>query len=333
MKPVDLDIIIVSYNTREVTLACLKSLLPALENLAAQMIVIDNASEDGTVQAIRDQHPEVVVIANRSNRGFAAANNQGLARARGRYQLLLNSDTEVHRDTLRTVVDYADAHPEVGILGCRSYGRDGKQQLTMFREPRLADLAINVAVPRSLMMRSPRLGRARYVGCDLDQEHDVEVVTGCFMLARQEMIRQIGGLDEDFFMYGEEVEWCHRARAAGWQVRYVPHASILHYGGVSTERCASQMSQAMARSQVMLFQKTRGTGTAWAANALMLLRDLPRATAWAVLRLKRWPEDSTFARGMQRSARRAALHAQGLVRRDWRPRPTTGRPSLGAAST
>lgn len=336
MNAIDLDIIIVSYNTRAVTLRCLETLGPATAGLSAQIIVVDNASTDGSVEAIREQHPDVRVIANRSNRGFAAANNQGFARARGRYHLLLNSDTEVDPDTLHTVIDYADEHRDVGILGCRCFSANGRQQRTIFREPRLADLAMNVVVPRSLMMRSRLLGRARYVGQSLDVEHDVEVVTGCFMLARREMVDAIGGLDEDFFMYGEEVAWCHKARAAGWLVRYMPDASILHLGSVSAEKKPTQMSQSMARGQVLLLQKTRGRGAAWAGNLLMLLRDLPRAAAWSALQWYPWPSDSEFAGGMQRSVDRVRLHARGLVRTDWRPStPTdrpTGRPVLQKAS-
>jgi GT2 family glycosyltransferase len=282
-------------------------------------MLIDNASTDGSADAVRGTFPGVTVIANADNKGFAAANNQGVKLARGRYLLLLNPDTEVYAETLSQTLVFAEANPSVGVIGCRVFGDDGKQQSTLFRTKRVRDVAINTFVPNRLMRRSRWLGRCRYSGIDLDVTHSVEIVAGCFMFVRREAYEQVGGMDEAFFMYGEEAEWCHRFRKHGWEVQYCPGASILHYGGVSTDRHPTEMNLAMARSNLLLVQKTRGKAAAYLANFFMLIRDVPRAIAWMLL--SPLPREATSAtmRSVKRAADRSGLHLRGLFRLDWNP--------------
>ncbi len=305
-----MSVVVVSFNTRELTLACLRTVREQTASLSYEIIVVDNDSADGSVEAVRREFADVQLIANRLNAGFARANNQGIARARGRYVLLLNSDTEVQDDAIGRTVRFADEHPDVGVVGCRAFQPDGNQQSTMFRYLRLGDVLVNTFLPNRLMRRSRTLGRSRYVGLSRDEVQDVEVVAGCFMLVRREVIQAAGGMDEGFFMYGEEAEWCHRIRQAGWGVRYFPGARILHHGGASTSQRPGQMKLAMAQSQLVFLRKTRGALVAYIANLLMLLRDLPRVLAWGLLTVA---PDSEPRKAMTPAAKRFPFHLRSLA--------------------
>ncbi len=318
-KCVDISIIIVSYNTRDVTLACVRSVFERAHGCSWEVILIDNDSKDGSVEAIREAYPEVLIIENADNRGFAAANNQGLRIARGRYLLLLNPDTEVYPETLSKTLEYAEANPRLGVIGCRVFGDDGKQQSTLFRVKRVSDVAINAFIPNRVMRRTRWLGRCRYAGIDLNCEHAVEIVAGCFMFVRRTAFEEVGEMDEAFFMYGEEAEWCHRFRRHGWGVQYFPGASILHYGGISTDRHPAEMNLAMARSNLLLVQRTSGRLAAYCANLFMLLRDLPRAAAWQALAPFMRGKESATARSLRQAAARTVLHLSGLIRFNWNP--------------
>lgn len=315
--PPDVSVIIVSYNTRDVTAACVRSIYERTSDCTFEVIVVDNASKDGSAELISRDFPSAIVIANSENKGFAAANNQGLRVAHGRFLLVLNPDTEVNEGTIARSLAFAEQNAGVGVIGCRVLGPDGEQESTLFRYLRLRDVLINVLVPNRMMLKTKLLGRARYPGIDLDREQDVEVVAGCFMFIPREAFEQVGEMDEGFFMYGEEAEWCYRFASAGWSVRYFPGASILHYGGVSTAQCPTEMTLAMARSQLLLLQRTRGRLVAFVANLLMLLRDLPRATAWQIVSRVSVPKNRTLRLVLKRSAKRCALHARGLVKLDW----------------
>jgi GT2 family glycosyltransferase len=317
MSPPDVSVIVVSYNTREVTLGCLRSIFERSRGCSYEVIVVDNASSDGSAEALREAFPQAVVIASPENVGFARANNVGLAKATGSCLLLLNPDTEVFERTLADTLAHLRAHPEVGLIGCRSFGADGVQQSTLFRYPTLPAVLVNVLFPGRIMRRSRILGRSRYVGESLDEIRDVDVVAGCFMFLRREVYEQVGGMDEDYFMYGEEVEWCYRIHRAGWRIRYFPGASILHYGGVSSDLFPSECNLALATGQLLTLQKIRGPFVAWVANLCMLLRDLPRVCAWSLLRRLEWAPDSPFAGAMRRTVDRWSVHVRGLARWNW----------------
>lgn len=321
MSVPDVSVVIVSYKTPDLVVACLRSIDENTRGCTAEVVLVDNASGDGTVERVREAFPKAKVIANADNKGFAAANNQGIALATGRYVLLLNPDTELRGDTLTETLRFAEANPDAGVIGCRCFNVDGTQQSTLFRDKRLLDFVVNTVLPNRLMRRTRMFGRSRYHGIDLDSVQDVEVVAGCYMFVPRQALEQVGGMDEDFFMYGEESEWCWRFRRRGWKVRYFPGASILHYGGVSTDRHPSEMNLAMAISHVLLFQKTRGKASAYIANLLMVIRDLPRLAAWSVMRLvRRDAATGPVGAGLKKASQRCGMHLRGLGRLDWRPR-------------
>jgi hypothetical protein len=316
----DVSVIIVSYNTRDLTVECVRSIRERDRGCEIEIIVVDNDSSDGTVEALEEAFGnDIVLIASKANLGFAAGNNRGLEAARGRWLLLLNPDTEIHDDAITRTLRYAESKPDAGVVGVRCLNPDGSQQSTLFRDKRVFDFVINVIVPNRIMRRSRLLGRSRYTGIDLDQEQCVEVVAGCYMFVPRAAYEEVGGMDERFFMYGEESEWCHRIRSTGRSVWYCPDASILHYGGVSADRHPAEMNLAMAHSTIMLVRQTRGPVAAYVANLAMLLRDAPRALLWPVYRAIKKTADTTVGQGLRRSAGRFRFHLSGLVRPNWNP--------------
>ena len=315
----DVSVLIVSYNTRELTVACVRSIRERDTGCHIEIIVVDNDSSDGTVEALRAADPDVVLIANTDNKGFAAANNQAIAASTGRHLLLLNPDTEIHDSTITDTLRFAEGHPDTGVVGVRCLNPDGSQQSTIFRDKRVLDFLINVLVPNRIMRKSRILGRSRYIGADLNLTQTVEVVAGCYMFVPRAVFEAAGGMDEHFFMYGEEAEWCHRIRKHGWSVYYYPGTSILHYGGVSADRHPAEMNLAMSHSMLMLIRKTRGPLSAWTANLAMLLRDAPRVIIWPFYKALKSSTNSSMTDGLARAVGRFRFHLSGLFRPNWIP--------------
>ena len=319
MSTPDVSVVIVSYNTRDLTVACVRSLYEQENGCSVEVIVVDNDSHDGTVEALRHTFPDTVVIANTDNKGFAAANNQALEIATGRYLLLLNPDTEIHENALSKTLRFAEEHVDAGVIGVRCLNPDGSQQSTLFRDKRVRQFFINVFVPNKLMRRSRLLGQGRYAGIDLDRVQRVDVVAGCYMFVPRAAYEDAGGMDEKFFMYGEESEWCYRIRTHGWGVYYIPDTSILHYGGVSADRHPAEMNLAMAHSMLMLVRTTRGPVSAWAANFAMLLRDAPRAIVWPIYRRVKGSAESHVSTTLKKAAGRFRFHLGGVFKPNWTP--------------
>jgi GT2 family glycosyltransferase len=286
VNEIDVSVIVVSFNTREVTLECLCSVYEQTNQIAFETIVVDNASRDGSANAIAENFPQVRLVRNEVNVGFAAANNQGMKLARGRYVLLLNSDTVVLDGAIEKTVTFADAQRAAGVVTCRAYWHDGRQQPNCFRDLRLSGLLLRLFVPGRLIYKSKILGRERYIGEDYDDINNVEAVAGCYMLVRREVVEQVGGFDECFFMFGEDAEWCHRIRNAGWSILYFPGAKIIHYGGksiTSEEALPRSKNIALAAGQLLFIMKTQGVFTGVLANLLMLMKDLACVVASFVL--------------------------------------------------
>lgn len=232
-----LSIIIVSYNVREFLDHALTSLQKAMKGIRGEVIVVDNASDDESVEMVRRRYPAVTVIANRSNLGFAKANNLALQRARGTYLLLLNPDTVVQEDTLRVMVKFFDDHPEVGLAGCKVLNPDGTFQLACRRSFPTPWVAFTKIFGLSALFPYSRLfGRYNLTYLNPDEMYEVDAVSGSFMALRRDVYETVGGLDEDFFMYGEDLDWCFRIQQAGWKIFYVPATQIIHYKGESTKR-------------------------------------------------------------------------------------------------
>lgn len=232
---VDLTVIVVSFNVRPLLERALASVVADGASLDTEVVVVDNASDDGSAAAVRDAFPEVTVIANPDNRYFTGANNQGLGMARGRYVLLLNPDTEVRPGTLPAVVEALDRRPGVGLASCRMLWPDGRVQHNCCAERTMLSLVLEHTVLGLVLAPWRARVRARewYRGWDRESEREVGVLPGGCLLVPRRVLERVGGLDEGLRLYFAEDEWCRRMRAAGLGVRYLPIGGVVHLEGAS----------------------------------------------------------------------------------------------------
>jgi N-acetylglucosaminyl-diphospho-decaprenol L-rhamnosyltransferase len=253
-SPPDLSIIIVNWNVKELLRDCLASIADSQGSLALEVIVVDSASSDGSVAMVRHEFPWVVVIACTENVGFPRGNNLGIAKANGRYILLLNPDTRLLNDALATMVAYLQQQPDVGVVGAQLLNGDGTIQSSRRRFPTLATAFFESTWLEK--MAPPGLLR-RYYALDLpdDAIADVDWVTGACMMAPRAVATAVGGLDEGYFMYSEELDWCRRIKAAGWRVIYLPTAQIVHYVGKSSEQAIVARHINFQQAKLRYFQK------------------------------------------------------------------------------
>jgi GT2 family glycosyltransferase len=289
LSPPDLSIVIVNWNTRGLLQDCLASVHAGLgaglgAGLSAEVIVVDNASEDGSPEMVAAEFPRALLIRNAENRGFAAANNQGFSAARGRHVLLLNSDTVVHGDVLARSVAWLDAHGQVGAMGCRVLNTDGTVQLTCSMYPSI----LNQFLQASGLWK---LGRPRFFGRFLmtdwarDSEREVDTISGCYMLVRARVIDEVGPLDEAFFFFGEETDWCRRMRDAGWKLMFAPVGEITHHGSASVKKLNHRRDVMLTGAKVRLHRKHGGILPAAIVWLIAGFFNGSRAVFWGLRRL------------------------------------------------
>jgi GT2 family glycosyltransferase len=241
-----LSVVIVNYNVRLLLEECIKSVEKALDGIEGDIFVIDNNSSDGSVEYIRERFPKVHIIANKENLGFARANNQAIRMTEAEYILLLNPDTVVYENTLRGCLDFMDANPEAGGVGVRMLTREGKVAPESRR-----------AVPTPWVAFLKMLGlTSRYYMSHLpwDKPGRIEVVSGAFCMLRHKALDQIGLLDEDFFMYGEDIDLSYRLLKGGWQNWYLPY-DIIHYKGESTQKSSFRYVHVFYQAMLIFFRK------------------------------------------------------------------------------
>ena len=273
----DLGIVIVNYNTRDLLRTCLRTVYASRGDLTFEVCVVDNGSTDGSAEMVAAEFPQVHLIANADNRGYPAANNQGL-RAFGypdgadapRFALLLNPDTELPEDALAGMLAFMAEHPEAGVAGPRLVRPDGSLDLACRRSfPSPAVSFYRLVGLSRLFPRSRRFGRYNLTYLDPDQVAEVDAVVGAFMMVRREAIRDAGLLDDSFFMYGEDLDWCYRIKAAGWKVFYNPAVTVLH-----VKRAASRHSPRARvefwRAMDLFYKKHYAAQTPWPVHLLIL---------------------------------------------------------------
>ena len=277
----DLSVIIVNWNTRDDLARCLASLRPAATHLAMEIVVVDNGSTDGSQALVRRRFPEVQLLALGRNVGFAAGNNRGLPLTSGRYRLLLNPDCIVHDEALEQMVAYADDHPEVGLLGPRLLNGDGSLQPSCRSFPTIGALLFRNTIldrwwPDNPFARGYLMEDWRH-----DTPRPVDWLSGACLMARSEVVRQVGGLDERYYMYVEDMDWCYRVHRAGWQVVYDPTACVTHLIGRSSDQRPVAMIQQHHLSMVRYVAKHYGAAAAALAAPLIAARYVAiRCRAW-----------------------------------------------------
>ena len=273
----DLSIVLVNWNACEMTSAAIESIRAHTRDISYEIFVADNGStRDASVTELPRRFPAVQFIPNRSNMGFSVANNQGIARARGRYVLLLNNDTIQTENALGASVGYMDAHPEVGALGILHRNADAQrsEQASAFGFPRPWR-----EVAGLLGLRSSTEYGAALRG---DVEQDVDWVVGSFLLMRRACLDAIGPLDERFFIYDEDIDWCRRARTAGWTIRFWPGASMVHVGA-SARPFMKDKTFVHFRSHLSYIRKHHSSAPA-ALYYLVMVGRLTMSTLWQTLR-------------------------------------------------
>jgi GT2 family glycosyltransferase len=277
----DLSIVIVSWNAKEYVRQCLSSLRAATAGLSAEVIVVDNASSDGTPDVIEQEFPEVKLVRNSNNAGFAKGNNIGIRMASGKYVALINSDVTVPVGCLQKMVCYLDQHPAVGMLGPRMLTPSGFPGPSCMRKPSLGiwlthALGLASFIPKlSLQIQHPES-----VGTE-----EVDVLNGWFWMVRKVALDQVGLLDERFFMYGEDIDWCHRFWERGWRLVYFADAEALHFGGASSARAPVLFYVEMQRANLQYWKRYHGRISQVAYFLIVFLHQVCRVLGYSVVYL------------------------------------------------
>jgi GT2 family glycosyltransferase len=284
----DLSIIVVNYNTAHLLEEMFAAVEAAIGSLSVQTILVDNASRDGSVAWVRERHPGVELIANAENVGFGRANNQALARARGRYLLLLNTDAFVSAGGIERTVRYLDAHPDVSVLGVRLVGRDGVLQPSCryFPTP-WNEFLLRTGLDR--VFRGTR--RIDDMQWDHASVRECDWVPGCYFLLRKAVVDRVGLFDPRFFLYYEEVDHCRAVKAVGGKVVYYPGTTVVHIGGESAKSDAEltaggrQISALQIESALLYYRKHHGILGLWLGILLTAVGDALLALKWMLKRL------------------------------------------------
>lgn len=252
----DVSIIIVNYNTKDLLKQTIDSVLKTTTGIEYEIIVVDNDSRDGSIQMVREEYPEVLLIANNGNLGYAKANNIGIKKSSGRYTLLLNSDTVVAKDCIKSCMKYMDENKKVGALGCKVELLNGELDRACkrgFPTPQ-ASLYYMLKLDK-LYPNSKRFGQYNLTYLPNDKINEVDVLVGAFMMVRHEAILKVGLLDEEFFMYGEDIDWCYRIKEAGYKNIYYPLAKITHYKGASSKKRRLMTIYEFHRAMYLFYNK------------------------------------------------------------------------------
>ena len=252
-----LSIIIVSWNVKDDLVRCLSSLRENPPSVPFEQIVVDNNSTDGTVDLVKQNFPEVTLIDNPDNCGFATANNQGIELSSGEYVLLLNPDTVVHPAALNILIEFLDNNPQVGVCGPKLLNDNGSVQASVRRFPTFRGIMYSHTVCRLLGLFRPAYRKWMMKDFKYDKQTDVDQIMGAAMLVRHSIIEQVGAMDENFFMYFEEIDLCYRIKEAGWRIVFLPQAVISHLGGQSSRQVPLKRIM-LFKSMIAFFRKHRG---------------------------------------------------------------------------
>lgn len=278
----DLSVIVVNWNTRDLLAACLTSLLDHPPAGPFEIWVVDNASHDGSAAMVRERFPSVRLIENAANLGFAAANNQAIRASQGRYVLLFNSDALAQPGALAAMVSFMEAHPTVGAAGPQLINGDGSFQASYARFPTLlSELALLAGVARWWL--GPYAPSPRPIPGE--PAHAVDWVAGAALLVRRAAIDQVGLMDEGYFLYSEETDWCWRLGHGGWPVWYLPEVQIVHQAGASSQQQSARSYGLLYQSKLRFFARHYGAAAAWALRLAFLTGAALRLALWRALLL------------------------------------------------
>lgn len=278
----DVSVIIVAWNVRNFLQNCLESIYKETEGMEFEVIYVDNASEDKSVEMVREHFPEANIIQNTQNKGFVVANNQGIEAAKGRYVLLLNSDTVILDNAIAKTIEFADTHPEAAVVGCKLLNPDKTLQPTCFMFPSILNMLLSTSYLYKLFRKSKFFGRERMTWWDRSDTREVDVATGCYMLVRREAIDQVGVMDERFFIYADETDWCYRFKKNGWKIMFTPETQIIHYGGQTTKQMTKEFRLQLQGSGLIFMKLHRNKLAFPLARLLAAMFFFLRVPYWLV---------------------------------------------------
>lgn len=281
-----LSICIVNWNTCDLLEACLRSIERYPPPEPFEVIVVDNASTDGSAERVRAMFPKVILIANTENRGYAGANNQAIQRAQGEFILLLNPDTEVHPQTFARALAFLRQNPQVGAIGAKQIFPDGRIQSSLRAFPTPLYLMFEVLGFAKLFPRHPLFSAYRYGWFDYERPIEVDQPMGTFLMVRRAVVEQVGLMDEAFPLFFNDVDWCYRIRQAGWKIMYVPDVVITHHGGASTSQVRLEAIQESHRALERFYQKHYRKR--FPLPIYFLIVWLIRVSAWLRVAWARW---------------------------------------------
>ena len=250
-----ISVVVVSWNAREYLRNCLASIKETRGSVVREVIVVDNASRDGSPDMVAAEFPEVILVRSMENLGFARANNLGMRHSTGSLFALVNSDVIVHRDCFQRLAAFLANHLEVGLAGPRVFGRDGGVQSTCGRLPTIWNTICEFLLLYKLFPRWSAFSGFQERHLDGQKHQPVEVLSGCFWMAGRTAVAEVGGLDERFFFYSEDLDWCKRFKNAGWKLMFVPEATATHFGGASSSNAPLRYSIVYFASQPHLLEE------------------------------------------------------------------------------
>ena len=268
----ELSIVIVNWNTRDVLEQCLKSIYASQTTKQFDVWVVDNSSSDSSVQMVRESFSRVRLIANEGNVGFAHANNQAINNSSGEYVMLLNPDTVIEKDVIESLANFLNQKPDYGAVGPRLLNPDGTLQVSAYPEPTLF----------REFWRMFHLDRFYYIGeypmegWSLDHVREVDAMMGACIVIRRKVFDQVGFLDEDFFIYSEEVDLCTRIRNYGWRLAWHPMTKVVHFGGQSTQQISQEMFLQLYQGKIQYFRKHHNGLVVWLYKFVLFLATLAR---------------------------------------------------------
>jgi hypothetical protein len=278
---VDVSVVIVSWNTRDLLLDCIDSLVAQTRHATLELIVVDNGSHDGSADALADARPTVRLIRNAENRGFARACNQGLSIATGDYLCLVNSDIKALDGVIDRMWAYLQDHPEIGALAPKTVGRDLQLRRNCRDYPTLRNEAAQLLFLTRLFPGVKAFRGRTLHDYDYSTPSDIEVLSGCFLMVPRRVWEEVGGLDERFFIYAEDTDWSKRIKDAGWRVVYYPQAQAIHYGGSSASLEPATFTVELMKANLQYWRKHHGrvkTAIYW---LLLLVGSALRVVVWS----------------------------------------------------
>ncbi len=281
----EISVVIVTWNARAYTEECLRSLFSGNLEQRVEVIVVDNASTDGTPEMIRSAFPKVNLIETGANLGFAKGNNIGIRHASGNYICLINSDVNVPPDCLSKLRQYMEQNPRVGLVGPKMLGPDGTARRSGMRFPSVWNSFLRAFALDSMFKGSKLFGGLLMSDFKFDRTRDIEVLNGWFWMTRKEALDEVGPLDERFFMYGEDIDWCKRFQLAGWRVVFFADAEAVHYGGGSSANAPVRFFVELHRANLQYWQKYHGPAARLLNATANSLNHVIRIMGWGLVYL------------------------------------------------